>query len=310
MSASTGDKITDTRNAARPNSARATGTRSAGGSSLACDSLAGWPTASKVHFVTYQIDSNSDPVTGTQLDCYGIVSGNSITSFTVVDGSDTGNSVGDVVEMLPTAAWGQDLADALTSTHNRSGGLKSGLTITSPTLVTPTVDTLTVTSGTTLPAGDIGTADIAAGAITQAKLNTATGELGGVWQSYTPTLANITLGNGTVTGTYSQIGKTVTVTIKFVMGSTTVMGTNPTLSIPVTANAKYATSHMVGTLYMEDLATAAYFGFVELNNTSAVTPRSAFISGTKLADAGFSATTPFTWGTGDYFTMTVTYEAA
>ncbi len=121
MSASLNDKVTDVRNAARPNSARATGTRSTGGASLACDSLAGWPTASKVHFVTYQIDSSSEPVAGTQLDCYGIVSGNSITSFTVVDGSDTGNIVGDVVEMLPTAAWGQDLADALMSQHKRSG---------------------------------------------------------------------------------------------------------------------------------------------------------------------------------------------
>lgn len=148
MAASLNDKITDVRNAARPNSARATGTRSVGGASLACDSLAGWPTASKVHFVTYVLDSNSDPVAGTQLDCYGIVSGNSITSFTVVDGTDTGNSVGDVVEMLPTAAWGQDLADVLTSTHNRSGGIKSGITIPSPILTTPTSTNGTLTTPT------------------------------------------------------------------------------------------------------------------------------------------------------------------
>lgn len=123
MSAATSDKITDVRNAARPNSARATGTRSSGAASLACDNLAGWPdnTKSKVHFVTYQIDSNSNPVAGTQLDCYGIVSGNSINSFTVVDGTDNGNSVGDVVEMLPTAAWAQDLAEALTAEHDRQG---------------------------------------------------------------------------------------------------------------------------------------------------------------------------------------------
>lgn len=132
--ASLTDKVTDTRNAARPNSARATGTRASGGSSLACDNLAGWPTASKVHFVTYQVDSSSNPVAGTQLDCYGIVSGNSIGSFTVVDGTDTGNVVGDYVEMLPTAAWGQDLSDALTSTHNRSGGLKTGITVPAPVI--------------------------------------------------------------------------------------------------------------------------------------------------------------------------------
>jgi hypothetical protein len=161
MAASTGDKITDVRNAARPNSARATGTRAAGGTSLACDNLAGWPTASKVHFVTYQIDSSSAVVAGTQLDCTGIVSGNTIGSFTVKDGTDVGNSVNDVVEMLPTASWGQDLADALTNQHTRTGA-HTGIT----------TDTITVTSGTTLPAGDIATADLANASVTANKLAT------------------------------------------------------------------------------------------------------------------------------------------
>lgn len=148
--ASIQDKITDVRNAARPNSARVTSGRSAAGATLACDNLAGWPTASKVHFVTYAIDSNSNPVAGTQLDCYGLVSGNNIGSFTVVDGNDTGNSIGDVVEMLPTAAWGQDLADALTLQHSRLGahvGISNtgGMTNTGGT----TTDTLAVSGAST-----------------------------------------------------------------------------------------------------------------------------------------------------------------
>lgn len=159
--ASITDKITDTRNAARPNSALVTAPRSTGGTTLTCDNLVGWPTASKVHFVTYRIDSNSVPVPGTQLDCYGIVSGSNIGSFTVVDGTDTGNAVNDVVEMLPTAAWGQDLSDALTNQHTRVGA-HQGIT----------TDTITVTSGTTLPAGDIGTADLAAASVTADKLAT------------------------------------------------------------------------------------------------------------------------------------------
>lgn len=174
--ASTADKITDTRNAARPNSARVTSGRSAGGTTLACDNLSGWPTASKVHFVTYKIDSNSAVVAGSQLDCYGIASGNNIGSFTVVDGTDTGHAVGDVVEMLPTAAWGQDLADALSVGHGRTGSHVANLPLTTPVLTAPTVtgglttDTLTVTSGSTLPAGDIITADIATDAVTDAKM--------------------------------------------------------------------------------------------------------------------------------------------
>lgn len=159
MAASTGDKITDVRLATRPNSARVTSPRGTGVTSLSCDNLSGWPTASKVHFVTYQIDSSSNPIAGTQLDCSGIVSSNTIGSFTVIDGVDTGNSVNDVVEMLPTAAWAQDLADWGTNQHTRTGA-HTGIT----------TDTITVTSGTTLPAGDIGTADIAALGVTFAKL--------------------------------------------------------------------------------------------------------------------------------------------
>lgn len=121
MAASTSDKITDTRNGARPISTTVTSPRSIGGTTLTCQALTGWPTASKVHFVTYQKNTNDEPIAGTQLDCYGIVSGNTITSFTVVDGTDAGNAIGDVVEMLPTAAWGQGLADALTAEHNRNG---------------------------------------------------------------------------------------------------------------------------------------------------------------------------------------------
>lgn len=141
--ASLSDKLTDVRNAARPNSARVSSTRSVGASTLACDNLAGWPIASKVHFVTYQIDSNSNPINGTQLDCQGIVSSNTITSFTVIDGSDVGHSVGDVVEMLPTAAWGQDLSDALNASHNRDGTPKTGVTYPASTFTAPTITDFT-----------------------------------------------------------------------------------------------------------------------------------------------------------------------
>lgn len=185
--ASINDKLTDVRNAARPNAARVSSPRSAGGATLSCDNLAGWPTASKVHFVTYQIDSSSNPIAGTQLDCYGIVSGNNIGSFTVVDGTDNGNSINDVVQMLPTAAWGQDLADWGSSQHSRTGA-HVGLTNTGGM----TTDTLTVSSGTTLPAGDIGTADLASGAVTFAKL------LSTIFSGQVSTQANAGTAGGTM----------------------------------------------------------------------------------------------------------------
>ena len=115
------DLITDVRNSARPNSARVTTARDPDASNLACNDLTGWPEASKVHFVTYQIDTNNNPIGTSQLDCSGIRSGNTLTEVQVLDGIDGGCAIGDVVEMLPTASWGQDLADALTLEHNRLG---------------------------------------------------------------------------------------------------------------------------------------------------------------------------------------------
>lgn len=156
MSASTTDKITDVRNAARPNSARVSTSRVAGGTNLACNSLIGWPTASKVHFVTYQIDSNSNPISSTQLDCTGIVVSNTLTNVEILDGTDGGNAVGDVVEMLPTAAWGQDLADALLVTLERTGTLKDDIVTTSKILDSA-----------------VTTAKIAAANVTLAKLESA-----------------------------------------------------------------------------------------------------------------------------------------
>ena len=118
------DKITDTRNNGRPTSATVVNSRNVNDAYLDCSALTGWPTASKVHFITYKIDTNLVQIPNTQMDIEGIVSGNSITQLRVKDGPggvDIGNAVGDIVEMLPTAAWGQDLSDALMKEHKRDG---------------------------------------------------------------------------------------------------------------------------------------------------------------------------------------------
>lgn len=197
--ASINDKITDVRNAARPNSARVSSGRSAGGTILACDNLTGWPTTSKIHLVTYQIDSNSNPVNGTQLDAYGIVSGNNIGSFTVVDGTDNGNSVGDVVEMLPTAAWGQDLADALMASHDRDGTLKDGAVDSAAVLAS------NVVTSAKILADAVTTIKILDNNVTASKLSASAITLG-----YSPITTNFTTTNTSAT---QVTGLTVSVTI-------------------------------------------------------------------------------------------------
>jgi len=131
MSASINDKITDTSSGVRPTSSTVSTIRNSGATTLACADLTGWPTGSAVHFVTYSVDASGDIMVGSQTDWKGIVSGSNINSLTVTGGTDSGNSAGDYVVMLPTAAWGSDLYDGLTATLNQvDGTLKDSIVTT------------------------------------------------------------------------------------------------------------------------------------------------------------------------------------
>lgn len=53
------------------------------------------------------------------------------------------------------------------------------------------------------------------------------------WQSYTPTFTSFTLGNGSVVARHTRQGALITVTCRVTLGTTSVMGTSPTVSLPV-----------------------------------------------------------------------------
>ena len=302
MAANTGDLITDTRNAARPNSARVTGGRTAGVTTLACDNLSGWPTASKVHFVTYTIDSSSVPIAGTQLDCSGIVSGNNITSVNVIDGTDTGNSINDVVEMLPTAAWGEDLATALLKIHNRDGTLQAGVVGTSNIAANAITSSL-------IANGTITGADIAAATILATNLGT---DSSWAWTSYAPTFANFTIGNGTVVARYAQVGKTIVCRGTVTLGSTSSMGTSPTVTLPVTSVATGYTGSMnqaIGEGIYQRTGTGFYrISWAWASTTTALMNANGV--STYVILSGITSTVPNTWASTDTFTWQIIYEAA
>ena len=56
-----------------------------------------------------------------------------------------------------------------------------------------------------------------------------------IWRAWTPTYTNITVGNGTVSARYVQIGPFVMLDWYLTFGSTSSMGTGPKVSLPVTA---------------------------------------------------------------------------
>jgi hypothetical protein len=75
------------------------------------------------------------------------------------------------------------------------------------------------------------------------------------WTAYTPTLTNITLGNGGLNFVYAQLGKTVQVRGSLTFGSTTSITGTMLIGLPVTANTAGG-GPVVGTCYLSDHGTA------------------------------------------------------
>jgi hypothetical protein len=142
----------------------------------------------------------------------------------------------------------------------------------------------------------------------RANSSAATGlEWAGTYTAYTPTFTNFTLGNGTAVGRYMQIGKTVFVEIKVTLGSTSSMGSDPYVFLPVNCNMVYG---MQGSAVIQDYGTIEYV--CGAANPYADSLRLFLVgAGGTYANYGIvNATSPMTWTTNDNFTIRATYEAA
>lgn len=142
---------------------------------------------------------------------------------------------------------------------------------------------------------------------------TIAGELsvvGTAWTSFTPTWTSSgtapALNNGTLTGFYKQIGKTVFVRVRLQIGTTTTTGTgNWRFALPVAA--KDSAGVVMSATYLDN-GTNWYMGVVNCEydgDTGYVVPlTSASPSG------AVTGTVPFTWNTGDSLVFNGSYEAA
>ena len=127
--ASVSDKITKVKDGSNPNVARVVTPRPANSDTLSVDSLTGWTEDTAVHFMTYRVDSTGKVVPGSQKDWKGMANkatGQIISLQIQNNAIDDGNLVGDIVQAGPTAAWAQDLAEAMLESHNSDGSLKRG----------------------------------------------------------------------------------------------------------------------------------------------------------------------------------------
>jgi hypothetical protein len=184
----------------------------------------------------------------------------------------------------------------------------TGGTINATTLGTPTVTGGSFASPTTTGT-DAGTATLTNKTLTSPKINenvaltsTAT-ELNalhgktGAWSDYTPGTSGITVGNGTISARYLQIGKLVFAMVKFTLGSTSAIGTDPRIKEPVAAHGPPET--LGNARFVDNDTSIHYQGWW----------RSGYIGYNATTYGGIKSTVPFTWATNDIIWLSIMYEA-
>lgn len=132
------------------------------------------------------------------------------------------------------------------------------------------------------------------------------------WTSYTPSWTTTgtqpTLGDGTLTGAYKQIGKTVFVRVRLVFGTTTTGGTGDwKFNLPVTASSAAGIQFPCSIL---DSGNAWYQATVN-GQYGGETFRTSIIGQSAGANSsqGVTATFPITWGNLDSLQFNGSYES-
>ena len=131
------------------------------------------------------------------------------------------------------------------------------------------------------------------------------------WKVWTPTYANLTIGNGTVVARYVQIGSLVVARFEWTWGSTSSWdSTAATITLPIAMHASgYTDTNPIGVANFRDTGTNSFVGWAEVSSGN-VALRVQNASGTYTTMSAPSSTVPMTWTTNDILAWTVTYEAA
>lgn len=153
---------------------------------------------------------------------------------------------------------------------------------------------------------NVTTAKLANSSVTNAKLDTTAGAPGGAWTSWTPTWANLTIGNATVNCKYMQIGKTVKFRVDVTLGNTSSVSTAPTFTLPVTSVTSPSAFMVIGWgAYVQ--GSGAKDAMCRWTTTTTST-LSWWDVNNDLGNV--TSTTPFTWASGDRIYLQGFYEAA
>jgi hypothetical protein len=158
--------------------------------------------------------------------------------------------------------------------------------------------------GSDLERGSVGTDQLATGGATRDKLAYE------AWPSWTPTLANLTKGNGTVLAKWADLGGLVFYRFKFTLGSTSAIAANPGFTLPVAPHADYVGNDRLGDCIITDLGSFSVPGEVWLSSGSTTYFVIYLVSGTYASYAGVDGTVPIAVpAAGDFLFARGWYEA-
>lgn len=125
------------------------------------------------------------------------------------------------------------------------------------------------------------------------------------WGTWTPTLTNLTLGNGSVIARYHEVGKTVDYRFVFTLGSTSAISGIPRFTLPAAVHASGYGNTPIGDVDLTNAATNSYRGIAKFVSGSTVEIFGYTTTGVQTA---VNATTPFAFGTSDSISVTGRYE--
>ena len=287
------------------------GAVSSGAATVGLNSTAGYTNGEPVVFVIDPGNSKKQTFTGI-ID----TSGNQVTNVVWTAGSNVSHDAGATVVDYATATHIAMISKGIKVEHNQDGSHDETLITSRTAAATAASDSVLfsdasdsnalkkVTLEDLLPAGVVDPEDLTAGTGTS-----------WAWQTWSPTLTGITLGNGTLTAKYAQHGKTVRFRFHLVVGSTTSFsGAVVKFTLPVTAiaygNASNGAFPHIGLTRTEDVGSNAYAGPVDMDSTTTARPLIYNASASFTTLNAVTNAVPFTWATGDELSAAGAYEAA
>ena len=165
---------------------------------------------------------------------------------------------------------------------------------------------------TGIPAAPTATAGTSTTQLATTAFVTTADQLLGTYTAYTPTLTNITIGNGTITASYCRVNNFVHAIGKILFGSTTVVtAANINATLPVNADTSPTNVPWGWVSFVDQSAGSIVQGTGSLSASTGLLWFQVLVtSGSYATMSNISSTVPFTWANTDYISFNIYYKAA